>query len=149
MPPILGVIGIRRRGLLAGTPFAGRPMPLQLSSSGPGYCLHQPLREHSTRTRALHHWITTTGASYPDRLSGQDAVHCDAVVLYSYDSACPPSREGLAFLQATQRRLASADFAPALDAKTARPGVTATGAIYGANADASSGASPVTRALPR
>ncbi len=50
---------------------------LYLTSDGPGYCLHQPLREHSSRTRALERWITATGARYPDHLSGDDAVHCD------------------------------------------------------------------------
>jgi Phosphotransferase enzyme family len=50
---------------------------LCLTSDGPGYCLHQPLREHSARTRALDRWITATGASHPDHLSGGDAVHCD------------------------------------------------------------------------
>jgi aminoglycoside phosphotransferase (APT) family kinase protein len=50
---------------------------LYLTSDGPGFCLHQPLREHSSRTRALERWVTTTGASYPDHLSGDDAVHCD------------------------------------------------------------------------
>jgi aminoglycoside phosphotransferase (APT) family kinase protein len=50
---------------------------LYLTSDGPGFCLHQPLREHSSRTRALERWITATGSSYPDQLSGDDAVHCD------------------------------------------------------------------------
>ncbi len=50
---------------------------LYLTSDGPGYCLHQPLRELSTRTRRLDRWITTVGASHPDCLSGHDAVHCD------------------------------------------------------------------------
>jgi aminoglycoside phosphotransferase (APT) family kinase protein len=50
---------------------------LYLTSDGPGYCLHQPLREHSTRTRALDRWITATGAGHPGHLTGDDAVHCD------------------------------------------------------------------------
>lgn len=53
------------------------PVQLYLTSDGPGYCLHQPLREHSPRTQALDRWITTTGASHPGHLSGHDAVHCD------------------------------------------------------------------------
>jgi aminoglycoside phosphotransferase (APT) family kinase protein len=63
-------------GQLAGHP-AIPAVDLCLTRDGPGFCLHQPLREHSTRTRALHHWITTTGASHPRALSGDDAVHCD------------------------------------------------------------------------
>lgn len=50
---------------------------LYLTSDGPGYCLHQPLREHSARTRRLDRRITTIGASHPSSLSGHDAVHCD------------------------------------------------------------------------
>jgi aminoglycoside phosphotransferase (APT) family kinase protein len=50
---------------------------LYLTTDGPGYCLHRPLREHSARTRALDRWITTVGASHPDHLDGDDAVHCD------------------------------------------------------------------------
>lgn len=53
------------------------PVRLYLTSDGPGFCLHQPLREHSARTRALDRWITTTGASHPEHLAGNDAVHCD------------------------------------------------------------------------
>lgn len=53
------------------------PIKLYLTSDGPGYCLHQPLREHSPRTRALDSWITTVGTSHPSYLSGHDAVHCD------------------------------------------------------------------------
>jgi Phosphotransferase enzyme family len=50
---------------------------LFLTSDGPGYCMHQPLREHSARTSALDRWITAVGASSPGCLSGHDAVHCD------------------------------------------------------------------------
>lgn len=50
---------------------------LYLTHDGPGFCLHQPLREHSARTQALHRWISTVGASYPHCLRGDDAVHCD------------------------------------------------------------------------
>lgn len=61
--------------------LAGRPeVPtndLYLTSDGPGFCLHQPLREHSDRTRALHRWISAVGASCPRHLSGDDAVHFD------------------------------------------------------------------------
>jgi aminoglycoside phosphotransferase (APT) family kinase protein len=63
-------------GQLTGHP-AIPAVDLYLTRDGPGYCLHQPLREHSTRTRALHRWITTTGASFPHYLSGEDAVHGD------------------------------------------------------------------------
>jgi aminoglycoside phosphotransferase (APT) family kinase protein len=63
-------------GQLAGHP-AIPPVRLYLTSDGPGYCLHQPLREHSDRSAALERWITTIGAGHPDQLSGDDAVHCD------------------------------------------------------------------------
>lgn len=63
-------------GQLASHP-AIPPVRLHLTRDGPGYCLHQPLREHNARTRALDRWITTVGASHPDQLTGDDAVHCD------------------------------------------------------------------------
>jgi hypothetical protein len=50
---------------------------LYLTSDGPGYCLHQPLREHNARTRALDRWITAIGASHTGCLHGYDAVHFD------------------------------------------------------------------------
>ncbi|HEX9030589.1 MAG TPA: phosphotransferase [Streptosporangiaceae bacterium] len=50
---------------------------LFLTSDGPGFCLHEPLREHSARTRALEGWVTTVGTRYRSQLSGGDAVHCD------------------------------------------------------------------------
>lgn len=63
-------------GQLAGHP--GIPAnDLYLTRDGPGFCLHQPLREHSARTQAIHRWISTVGASHPRRLSGDDAVHFD------------------------------------------------------------------------
>jgi aminoglycoside phosphotransferase (APT) family kinase protein len=53
------------------------PVRLYLTSDGPGYCLHQPLREHSARSRAVEHWIATIGSNHPGHLAGHDAVHCD------------------------------------------------------------------------
>ena len=63
-------------GQLAGHP-AIPAADLYLTRDGPGFCLHGPLREYSARTRALHRWITTVGASHPRCLSGDDAIHCD------------------------------------------------------------------------
>jgi hypothetical protein len=63
-------------GALAGHP-AIPAVRLHLTSDGPGYCLHEPLREHSARSRALERWIAAVGAGHADRLSGDDAVHCD------------------------------------------------------------------------
>lgn len=53
------------------------PVLLYLTSDGPGFCLHQPLRDHSTRSRALERWITAIGKAHPGNLTGHDAVHCD------------------------------------------------------------------------
>lgn len=65
-----------QQGRLAGRDSVPR-VRLHLSSDGPGYCLHGPLREHSARTRELDRWITAVGAGSPDYLSGDDAVHQD------------------------------------------------------------------------
>jgi hypothetical protein len=65
-----------RRGLLAGSVFAGRPMPLYLSRSGPGFCQHEPLRTHSARTAALLEAIEAL-AGPGDSVVGDDLVHLD------------------------------------------------------------------------
>jgi aminoglycoside phosphotransferase (APT) family kinase protein len=61
--------------------LAGRPgipaMRLFLTSDGPGFCQHGPLRAYSDRTRRLDRWITSVGARHPDLLDGNDAVHAD------------------------------------------------------------------------
>jgi aminoglycoside phosphotransferase (APT) family kinase protein len=69
-------LNARQAGQLAGHP-AIPPVRLYLTSDGPGFCLHQPLREHSARSRALERWITAIGAGQADQLGGHDAVHCD------------------------------------------------------------------------
>jgi aminoglycoside phosphotransferase (APT) family kinase protein len=66
----------RQAGKLAGQP-AVPAVDLYLTRDGPGFCLHQPLREYSPRTQALHRWITAVGESHPRCLTGDDAVHCD------------------------------------------------------------------------
>jgi hypothetical protein len=53
------------------------PVRLYLTSDGPGFCLHEPLRAHSDRTRRLERWVAGIGSRYPDFLAGDDAVHCD------------------------------------------------------------------------
>jgi hypothetical protein len=50
---------------------------LHLLEDGPGYCLHQPLREHNRRSAALEHWIAAVGADTSAQLVGHDAVHMD------------------------------------------------------------------------
>lgn len=55
------------------------PVRLYLTSDGPGFCLHQPLRDHSTRTRALERRITAIGTSHAEYLGGHGAVDCGAV----------------------------------------------------------------------
>lgn len=53
------------------------PVELYLSSDGPGYCLHEPLRAHSPRTARLEHRIREIAHEHPARLTGHDAVHQD------------------------------------------------------------------------
>lgn len=65
-----------RRGLLAGTAFEGRPMPLYLTESGPWSCLHESLRAYSARSAALADAIRAT-AGGEDYLVGADLVHYD------------------------------------------------------------------------
>lgn len=65
----------RRRGVLAGTPFSGTT-PLYLTTDGPGFCLHGPLREHDDRTRRLLSWVEAVGRTR-DVVEGDDLVHFD------------------------------------------------------------------------
>jgi Phosphotransferase enzyme family len=50
---------------------------LYLLGDGPGYCLHEPLRQFSRRTAALERQISRCGAEHPGHLPGNDAVHGD------------------------------------------------------------------------
>jgi hypothetical protein len=78
-PPMLDrVLALNRlhRGRLAGR--AGvPPMKLYLRGDGPGFCLHEPLRQFSRRSAALERWAAGVGADHGDELAGDDAVHCD------------------------------------------------------------------------
>lgn len=51
--------------------------PLYLRDDGPGYCLHEPLRQFSRRTADLERRIARCGVDYPGHLVGNDAVHGD------------------------------------------------------------------------
>lgn len=61
---------------LTGRPGIG-PMKLYLTSDAAGFCLHEPLRQFSSRSAALKCWVRGIGAAYPDELAGDDVVHCD------------------------------------------------------------------------
>jgi aminoglycoside phosphotransferase (APT) family kinase protein len=66
-----------RRGLLVDTPDADSLMPLFLTSSGPGFCLHDTLRTFNRRTRVLLEAIEATTDPENDHLRGSDVVHFD------------------------------------------------------------------------
>lgn len=66
----------RRRGLLADTAFSGRPMPMYLASSGPGWCMHEPLQAYSAATASLLEQIEAL-AGEDDFAVGDDLVHLD------------------------------------------------------------------------
>jgi hypothetical protein len=65
----------RLAGLYSAEP-AGEPADLYLSADGPGFCLHQPLAEHSARTARLLDRIHEIGAEHP-AMVGDDLVHLD------------------------------------------------------------------------
>ncbi|MGH3095440.1 MAG: phosphotransferase family protein [Streptosporangiales bacterium] len=50
---------------------------LYLRRSGPGFCLHEPLRAYSARTRRLLTCIEEVGAAVPTTMAGYDLVHLD------------------------------------------------------------------------
>ena len=66
----------RQAGALAGRGDIPQ-FKLYLRNDGPGYCLHEPLRQFSRRTAALERRIATFGAEHPAELPGSDAVHGD------------------------------------------------------------------------
>nr|WP_221377474.1 phosphotransferase [Actinoplanes polyasparticus] len=66
----------RLAGLLLDVP-APKPSDLYLTSDGPGFCLHQPLAEHSARSAALLDRIHAVGAAYGSAMIGDDLVHFD------------------------------------------------------------------------
>ena len=58
---------------------AGDPQPpiaLYLRSSGPGFCLHEPLDGYDRRTRRLLDWVRAVGEQH-DTADGDDLVHVD------------------------------------------------------------------------
>ncbi|MEV6283736.1 phosphotransferase [Kribbella sp. NPDC051770] len=59
-------------GVLAGTEIPA--LPLYLHSDGPGFCLHEPLRQRDARTAALERRIAAVEV---ETLAGDDAVHVD------------------------------------------------------------------------
>ena len=73
---VMGLAEIRRN-LVAGTRFEGRAFDLFLTTSGPGFCHHEPMRTHSEATRSLIDRIEAIGAQLGSELSGSDLVHLD------------------------------------------------------------------------
>lgn len=63
--------------------FAGRgagldpaPLPLYLTESGPGFCVHESLDRHDGRTRRLMGWVREVGAE-TGTMTGAELVHLD------------------------------------------------------------------------
>jgi len=65
----------RLTGLLAAEP-APKPVDLYLTGDGPGFCLHEPLAQHSARTARLLERIHEIGA-HRTAMVGDDLVHLD------------------------------------------------------------------------
>lgn len=64
-------------GALAGLRDVMAPVSLYLRDDGPGFCLHEPLRWHNSRSAELERRILAVADEYPDHLAGDDAVHLD------------------------------------------------------------------------
>ncbi|MFC7625329.1 phosphotransferase family protein [Microlunatus sp. GCM10028923] len=65
----------RWAGLLADRP--AEPLPLYLTGSGPGFCLHESLERYDQRTRRLLAVVHEIGQTGPDVITGDDLVHLD------------------------------------------------------------------------
>jgi hypothetical protein len=68
-------LNLRLTGLLTGHPQVP-DVDLYLTTDGPGFCLHEPLRSHGRRSARLLDWIHDVGRSAPD-IDGDDLVHLD------------------------------------------------------------------------
>ena len=64
-------------GALAGIRDDVVPVSLFLREDGPGFCLHEPLRQHNSRTAALERRILATADDFPDCFHSDDAMHLD------------------------------------------------------------------------
>lgn len=69
-------LNAEQRGALTGHGSVP-PTELYLGTDGSGYCLHDPLRQHSRRTAELERRIVAVGQRYGEALPGDDAVHHD------------------------------------------------------------------------
>lgn len=68
-------LALNRRQAHALTDHPDVPVaPLYLRTDGPGFCLHEPLRQFDRRTAALERKITALDVEH---LSGDDAMHLD------------------------------------------------------------------------
>jgi hypothetical protein len=65
----------RLAGLLADRPDLTSP-PLYLGTSGPGFCLHEPLARYDRRTATVLAWVRDVGADV-DVAAGDDLMHLD------------------------------------------------------------------------
>lgn len=68
-------VNLRLTGLLTSHPHVP-PLDLYLDRDGPGFCLHQPLREYDRRTARLLDWIDEVAADQP-LITDTDLVHVD------------------------------------------------------------------------
>jgi hypothetical protein len=64
-------------GALADLRDEMEPVALYLRDDGPGFCLHEPLRRHNSRSAAVERRIQAVADEYPDYLPGDDAMHVD------------------------------------------------------------------------
>jgi hypothetical protein len=65
----------RLAGLLAGRPDLTSPS-LYLGTSGPGFCVHEPLARYDRRTATVLAWVHDVGADI-DVAAGDDLMHLD------------------------------------------------------------------------
>jgi aminoglycoside phosphotransferase (APT) family kinase protein len=72
------MLDLNRRlyGVLSGTTDIAA-VPLYLTESGPGFCLHETLQAYGARSRRLLDWVHEVGRSVPPTMIGNDLVHVD------------------------------------------------------------------------
>jgi aminoglycoside phosphotransferase (APT) family kinase protein len=70
------LVALNARFAGLGVSLAPTPLPLYLTSSGPGFCVHESLERCDGRTRRLLRWVREVGAE-TDTMTGADLVHLD------------------------------------------------------------------------
>lgn len=75
-PLLAQLVQLNSRFAGLGADLEPAPLPLYLTESGPGFCVHESLDRRDGRTRRLLSWVREVGAE-TDSMTGADLAHLD------------------------------------------------------------------------